>query len=195
MGCEKTHPGGLTLTRRQLEKVRRMGLWTKEGSVLDVGCGSGQTVRFLAGQGVVCTGIDIEKSWEDGILPDNPVFCQTSLFSYHPEKKYRMIMAECVLSLLDVQKALERIYALLEEDGVLLISDLFDIKSETLSKGRWERYFKQAGFCLLDWEEETSFFREYMARWVWEHGSFPWKGRKMSYFAAILSKEAKIRWN
>ncbi|MGI6012109.1 MAG: class I SAM-dependent methyltransferase [Ruminococcus sp.] len=192
MGCEGTHPGGIRLTKKLLDKARETGLWEGKGPVLDVGCGCGETVFHLAAQGIACTGIDMEKLWEEPGTKSGLAFHQVSLMEYRPKQRYRMVTAECVLSLLEIPEALEKISNLLEEKGLLLVSDLFTDSKEEFSRKNWERNFQRQRFRLLDWEEEACFFREYMARWVWEKGSFPWKDRQMSYFGAVLVKEGKI---
>ena len=119
-GCLTGKPGGLILTARAAE----LGSFGKGSRVLDIGCGTGETVRYLRSEcGIEAFGIDKN--------PD-PLFDETFLFIGHAEEtafsdgSMDGILAECSFSLFDDQeKALKEFFRVLKPDGRLVITDLY----------------------------------------------------------------------
>ena len=117
-------PGGLALTDRIAELAGVLPGWR----IADMGCGQGASVlRLRQRYGAKAVGVDAALSQAGAAAPvrlplavgdaANPPFMNGS---------FRMVLCECVLSLLpDTQGALRAFHALLEPGGVLAVSDLY----------------------------------------------------------------------
>lgn len=57
-----------------VSSIRRLGGSLGQGSVLDVGCGSGKLVRFLRTRGVEAYGVEPAEALFDRFLADDPAF-------------------------------------------------------------------------------------------------------------------------
>jgi len=117
-------PGGLALTDHIAELAGVLPGWR----IADMGCGQGASVlRLRQRYGAKAVGVDAALSQAGAAAPvrlplavgdaANPPFMNGS---------FRMVLCECVLSLLpDTQGALRAFHALLEPGGVLAVSDLY----------------------------------------------------------------------
>lgn len=177
-GCG--HPGGLETTRSLLE---RSGL--KEGArVLDLACGSGDSVAAMRERGLQPFGLDrpsviarAQQKYPD--FPDRTWHAwQDDPWQPFPiaEATVAAVLCECSFSLFaHPQNVLREIRRVLMPNGVLLISDV--------STGE---PFDLAGFRLLTWQDETAQLKAFVARWIWETGTiFPRTCRGNHYFSAI----------
>lgn len=132
------HPGGLRLTARAV----RLASLGKGARILDVGCGDGDTVRYLQEQGFYAKGIDhsAEK------LP-------------FESEGFDCVTLECVLSILeDAGAALREARRVLRSNGRLLVSDVFAGSPYAL---RWQ--LVSAGFQIDIEENHTPALVTYAA--------------------------------
>jgi ubiquinone/menaquinone biosynthesis C-methylase UbiE len=121
------HPGGVRLTDRA---ARLCGL--KSGmSVLDMGCGSGDTVAYLAEKyGVAATGVERDGRRRGHLASDRRrgvryVFADARTECV-PDGGANAVFMECVLSVTeDPLKMLERARAALRPGGALAVSDVY----------------------------------------------------------------------
>ena len=156
-------PGGFKITKKAME------IWKlPEGSeVLDIGCGTGDTVIFLEKEyGFECCGIDLSMArikegkskypnlnikYGDGEFLDD--FSSFSLDG---------ILMECTLSLIKLpEEVLHEIYCVLKKGGRLFLSDLYIkdpdpgfIKLLRIEAERQSRKPHKEGECGTDCEEE-----------------------------------------
>ena len=162
MGC--AHPGGAALTRLAFE---RAGL--RPGSVLvDLGCGNGSSSRLLSSLGLNVVGIDpaIQPGLRDGVMyiassaEDLPL----------PDAFADAVLAECSLSLMNLDLVFTQCTRVLKPGGIFIISDLYarnppeaseDARlqcAETLSlfvfKGLQQK-LEAAGFHVEHWEDRS----------------------------------------
>lgn len=127
-GVGGAHPGGLKLTKQILlpEKIN------KSSTVLDVGCGTGQTAAFLSAQyGANVIGMDInpvmvkkaKKRMEKNNLPVEII--QGSI-EYCPflNHTFDFIISESVLAFVNKPRALQEIFRLLKEGGRFIAIEL-----------------------------------------------------------------------
>ena len=173
-GVSGAHPGGFRLTK---EIIRTKNI-DSNSRILDVGCGTGQTVAYLASEyGATVTGIDVhpimvEKSKnriENKALPVEILQCSIENVPLQDDA-FDFILSESVLSFVDKSTALKEIFRLLKDDGQLIaieftlneplepaieneIKQFYGFES-LLMEQDWLRYFKQAGFTNIQIEQK-----------------------------------------
>ncbi|MFZ4523101.1 MAG: DVU_1556 family methyltransferase [Bacteroidales bacterium] len=119
-GCLTGRPGGFILTSRAAE----LGSFGMGSRILDIGCGSGETVRYLRSEcGIEAFGIDKNLDQSSG---------ESYLIMGHaedlpfPDGYMDGILTECSFSLFeDQEKSLKECFRILKPDGRLIISDLY----------------------------------------------------------------------
>ena len=134
-------------------------------TILDVGCGAGQIDKVL-----------IEKGYEVDCLSPSSFFnskvkkllngeshlFETSYEEFQTESKYDLVMFCESFEYLDMEKALSKTSRLLNENGYMLICDLF--KKELLTKGvigggqklnKFQELIENAPFSLIEQKDIT----------------------------------------
>lgn len=179
-------PGGLKLTAKAMEIAG-----FKTGSrILDIGCGCGKTVEFLSeAYGMQAMGIDIsEKLIIKAKSMNNTLDVQVGDVYHLPYADQSMegTFCECVFSLFeDKYQALKQINRVLLMGGKLVISDLYlrEKTSEftglplvTCINGITTREvlsddMSAAGFKLIDWQDESTIYKGFIAGLIMEYGS------------------------
>ncbi|WP_240795486.1 class I SAM-dependent methyltransferase [Aquibacillus halophilus] len=165
-GVGGAHPGGLQLTKDMLSKE----VIDETKSVLDVGCGTGQTSAFLAKQyGCDVTSIDsntimldkAKKRFSSLQLPINTVHGSVEYLPFD-DGVFDIILSESVTSFTNVSLTVPEYKRVLKHSGLLLaiemvidkkisedeskpIIDFYGI-SQLLTESEWINLFKQAGF-------------------------------------------------
>ncbi|XER11914.1 2-methoxy-6-polyprenyl-1,4-benzoquinol methylase, mitochondrial [Sporomusa aerivorans] len=196
------HPGELALTRRLIELCS----FVPGAKVLDVGCGTGATMRYIHS---VCRletiGIDssAERLNEARMCSPGLTFIQASGESLpFAPAMFDGVLAECSLSVMqDVGLALQEISRVLVPGGKMAITDLYLADSDSsagyLNKKQQQTILRELGFTSLVWEDQSAFLREFVARYIMEHGSMEelWQcvvtsGKKIGYFLLVAEKKA-----
>lgn len=168
-GVGGAHPGGIDLTKEMLmnENIRN------NSSILDIGCGTGQTAAYLAkNYGANVTGIDIDpimvekarKRIKEMNLPVNII--QGSIEKIPLEDyTFDFIISESVLSFVNKPTALKEIFRLLKNGGRFIaneltiyqqleakiekeIKDFYGFESILMEK-EWIAFFEKAGFNTM----------------------------------------------
>jgi len=158
------HPGGKDSTLRLLNK----GNLKRGDRVLDLCCGTGDSVRICQEREMMATGVD---------RPD--VIRHTRV--HDPENQYSLafdaVLCECSLSLLeDQQSVLREIRRVLKPGGRLLLSDVHCGALPLVLEG----------FECLWWEDAADTLRSFAASWLWETGSpFPAGCGGDGYFLSV----------
>ncbi len=180
-------PGGLALTDVALAIC---GL-PRGARVLDVGCGSGETVRHLIDRhGLAAVGVDASRA--TGCVQPAPG--AGSLLRARAEAlpldggSLDAVLAECSLSVLDdVDRALEEFNRVLVPDGHLVITDLYlrnplaRAAVRALPAGSCLRgavvadellgRVQSHGFEVSAWQDHERALRHLAAQLIWTHGS------------------------
>lgn len=119
-------PGGFELTKKALSFCQ----FPAGSTVLDIGCGTGETVRFLIEEyGLEALGIDasqvmIQKGRERH--PDLPIEQGRGEALPYPDNSLDGVLMECSFGLIDDKDALLReIFRVLQEHGKLIITDIY----------------------------------------------------------------------
>lgn len=173
------HPGGLQLTQTLLD-------WAKlppGARVLDLGCGDGQTVRFLQDLGFDATGIDQQEPASERIIQGDMCALPFSDCSFDA------VVAECSFSACrDAERAMIEARRVLKSQGHLLFSDVFFPKTDGAAAERLVAQIEQAGFFILQQADASPKAQEFFLRMIWETGKLPeeWQciagGRRAGYY-------------
>ncbi len=179
-------PGGLELTARAVALADlRPG-----APVLDLGCGSGESVRYLSGLGLNAIGIDPEPDRREGSDKSASPFIRmigSAEELTFPSGSIGAVLAECSLSVVrDQNAALAECARVLVDGGRLIITDLYARRPEAISEVRalksscvagmivreeLETMLARNGFTCTVWEDHSQALRECAARFILEHGS------------------------
>ena len=177
-------PGGLGLTA---EAVRLAGL-SVGARVLDVGCGSGETVAYLVNEakaeavGIDLSDVLIEKAKEK--YPDLTFEYGDGVMIDFPSANFDGVFIECSLSQMDnVVEALHEAFCVLKKGGKLIVSDFYR-KEGSVKAGDENSFFEKAfdkdvltevigdlGFEILHWEDKTKELKEFTASLIMHYGS------------------------
>lgn len=180
-------PGGLALTQRAVNLAELPA----GARVLDVGCGAGATVAYLAGLGLRAVGID----------PSDNLLRQGHGRSLHlPFIQgwgealpfagccFDALLAECCLSLMDdAAQALAEFARVLRPGGTLILSDMLagnaagvtavrDLPISCCVGGAFGRaqiavLLPAAGFTVHFWEDNSEALKQLTVQIIWEYGS------------------------
>lgn len=174
---------------------------------LDLGAGSGETVRYLRTLGYDAAGIDQEAEGTiyTGGQGSEAVISGDMTALPFPDGCYDLCLAECSVAVCgDGPAALREAYRVLCPGGSLLLSDVFFIKENApclsmpkpLTLSCWEQEFHRAGYDVLAILDETSLWKEFFLESLWNDNAdgafcdfFKEAGRAgCGYFLAWLKK-------
>ncbi|OKL37781.1 class I SAM-dependent methyltransferase [Domibacillus mangrovi] len=169
-GIGGAHPGGFPLTQRLLQDE----IITPCSSVLDIGCGTGQTAAFLNQKyGCHVTAVDnhpimLEKARERFKNQESTVQVIEGDAQKLPFKDhcFDFILAESVITFTAISKTLNELFRLLKRDGCMIIIEMTAEKPlsrkvrkkvhtlygihEVLSEKEWKLKLQQIGFTHVD---------------------------------------------
>ena len=169
-GIGGAHPGGFSLTQSILENENIQ----PHESVLDIGCGTGQTAAFLA-QRFQCqvTAVDnhpimLKKARERFESIDSPILVLQSDAQNLKltDNSFDLIIAESVISFTTISKTLSELSRVIKSGGRLILiemtaeqplseeirkktSSLYGI-NEILDEQEWKAKLEQAGFTQIE---------------------------------------------
>ncbi|KAB1441355.1 DVU_1556 family methyltransferase [Pseudodesulfovibrio senegalensis] len=178
---ETLRPGGFALT----DRAAALAGLAPGARVLDVGCGTGATVRRLRSRfGAFAIGADnsADQLAEARALP---VLCAEGTSLGVASGVMDMVFCECVLSLLtNPRKALDEFYRVLRPGGYLAVADLHALEHEQCADGQacgcagnafdarqLTDMASRAGFSIRTREDHSGLLRELAARMVLAGGS------------------------
>lgn len=163
----RIRPGSTKLTKRGVELA---GL--KAGDrLLDIGCGSGESVAFLRKHcGIEARGIDASSEMvnsarkRDPSLPVSTGFAEEEgIFSPAPDA----VLMECVFSgITDKRGLLKRIHAGLRPGGKMILSDLYEREGEDIPES-----VGKEGFRVLAFEDHSAVLKDSAIALIMEYGS------------------------
>lgn len=178
-----SRPGGLELTQHAIEVA---GL-IRGDRVLDLGCGSGESVKFLRASGIDAMGVDKPHNLEVANAPSGlrvDAFAEQLPFA---NASVDGVLAECSLSVMcDARKVLSECARVLRPGGHLIISDLYARNSMAIAAIRelkgscvsgiivrtdLENWLNDAGFATLCFEDHSRALREAVAHFLFAHDS------------------------
>lgn len=185
---ETIRPGGFFLTEQAL-KFCQLPMAAR---VLDVGCGSGQTVEYLREQFQLdAVGLDPSELLLAAGKERNsnlPLFRGQGEDLPFATASMDAVFAECTFSLMtDLEQTLQEIYRVLKPAGYLIVNDLYlknqaditalqQLNMTTCLQGAITKeallgQLTAHNFELVIWEEHSQLLRELAAKIVWTYGS------------------------
>ena len=120
LGCLSSRPGGFTLTDRAVS----LGRFHGSTKILDLGCGSGESVEYLrANNGFETFGLDSNPEFHK----QNPEVITGSAENIpFPDGSMDGILMECSFSMVeDQEKVLRECHRVLRAEGRLIITDMY----------------------------------------------------------------------
>ncbi|MCQ2405918.1 MAG: NTP transferase domain-containing protein [Oscillospiraceae bacterium] len=142
-------------------------------SILDMGCGNGETLEYLSAAlpDARLFGIDISEKAVSALgerLPGAFLYAGGAEKTPFPDGCFDVIVCECVFSLLDNPlSSAEEIKRLLAPEGILIAGDLYTKNSESLLRDRengvrnvytardLEGFFSETGLREISYEDKT----------------------------------------
>jgi arsenite methyltransferase len=184
---ETLRPGGFNLTDTA---VQFCGL-LPQSSVLDLGCGRGATVNYLHEKyGISAIGIDPSEKLIEYARRN---FEYATFVSGAGEAlpfendSFDCVFAECTLSLMDTDKAIEQVFRVLKDDGWFVISDVYaknptsaeELQSYSINScmrgmhdlDKLTRRLEQAGFTIAYSEDFSWYLKELLVKIGFSYGS------------------------
>jgi arsenite methyltransferase len=181
-------PGGLSLTKCLADTCA----FSKGAKVIDLGCGSGITVKFLQDQyGIESIGIDLSSVLlNHGKKHTSDLRLIQARGDALPvtDCTFDGVFAECSLSEMHyADSVFAEIDRILAYKGKLCISDIYIRNPEHVSALRniltagcisgaltypeLLQKLRQNGYNVLAWEDQSALLKEFIARCIMEHGS------------------------
>ncbi len=125
-------PGGFEITKRALEYCK----FESGDCLLDAGCGMGATINYINNNyDFKIIGLDKSEklaSLARELNKNTEIIVSSAESTIFEDKMFDGVLAECTLSLMDVNKALMEINRVLKNNGYLIITDLYVNNTEFL---------------------------------------------------------------
>jgi arsenite methyltransferase len=196
------HPGGLALTKRLIDFC----LFLPGARVLDIGCGTGTTVQYLQDvcrlQPIGVDSAEIRLAQGRSCSPGLALIQAAGESLPFADAAFDGVVAECSLSVMQNQaKVLAEVSRVLAPGGKLAITDVYlpdsDSSAGYLNTRQLTTMLEKNGFTSIIWEDQSTFLREFVARYIIEHGAMedlwpcsPLPKKKLGYFLLIAEKMA-----
>ena len=182
-------PGGLTLTQRLLDLADFPG-----GSrILDAGCGSGVTLRFISNMRHDLQSFGIDSSLKllhlarDADQAQHIVNADIGALPIK-DASFDGVISECCLSVMSYSsRHLEELFRVLKPGGKLLVSDVYlrnvcelgergeyapgSCLSGATTKTNSMNLLEKCGFRISIWEDHSQMLKDFAVRWILENGS------------------------
>ena len=179
-GVGGAHPGGLQLTKELLSREKI----DETKSILDAGCGTGQTSAYIAEQyrcnvtSLDCNKIVLDKARQRFLSLHLPIEVKQGSTENLPfdESLFDIILSESVISFTDASLTIPEFKRVLRPNGVLLaiemvlekslpeeelkpIVDFYGV-SQLLTENEWYNFFQKANFKQVTIEKCKLQFEE-----------------------------------
>jgi ubiquinone/menaquinone biosynthesis C-methylase UbiE len=167
IGISSAHPGGMILTQSVIEQVAREVELPAHSRVLEVGCGTGETARFLAERfGWKVTAIDREPRMLQTALHHCPDALKQHIHFQQAQTEqlpfadgtFDLLLAESVTLFTDVVVSLKEYARVLKRNGILLSLEM--MQKERLAPEEVEEFQQFYGLNRLytdqEWKTELS---------------------------------------
>lgn len=175
-------PGGFELTNRAISLANLAA----GASIVDLGCGAGDTVRYLRMLGFDAIGIDPAAGPAETQITPTRILARAEDLPLADDSVHA-VLAECSVSLFEKRdRAFAECARVLVDGGRLIISDLYARRPEGIApvralqgsciagilvRAELEASLASAEFTIDAWEDHSRALRECAARYVFEQGS------------------------
>jgi arsenite methyltransferase len=150
-------PGGLELTQR----VIAAAAIPSGARIVDIGCGSGDTVEWLRRRGFNAVGVDCSTAQ---FRKDVPVLQARAECLPFPTASVNAVLAQCSLSITSSQPtALAECARVLARGGKMLVTDVYAGNPQ-----EFVQRLADASFELSLWEDCSNVLKLWWARHLWE---------------------------
>lgn len=181
-------PGGLRLTEKLIDACAFLA----GGKIVDVGCGTGITVEYLRDKyGFCAAGVDISATrLQQGRARTAGLRLLRAEGEALPfaDNSVNGVLAECSLSVMqDTGLVLSEIWRILMPGGKLGVTDLYfrqasgaimpggttdaGHKTGIMNYDALKQLLEEKGFKTVFWEDHSDSLKEFVARFIMEHGS------------------------
>lgn len=171
-------PGGFTLTDLGAKQARI----AKQSKVLDIGCGSGATLRHLQDlYGCRAAGIDISPacvSAASQLLPEADILHADACALPFEDRSFHAAFMECTLTLFsDPRAALSEAFRILVPKGTLVVSTFTREQGDSLIVGgavcldQLLPILRSIGFSKIHCTDHSDLLVQYVADLIFEYGS------------------------
>ena len=196
-------PGGLSMTAELLNKIAL----PHGASILDVGCGCGDTVEYLKQAGFKAVGIDKAPG---GRLRPYIIEAAADALPFEAAA-FDAVICECCLSLFgSAEAALAEMARVLKKEAFLLLSDLYSARGGARFTGEVRRLYTKTeleallaanGFITIAFEDRLYEMKSYAAQLIMDMGAeafyksmggtaCDFRAAGCSYYSLIAVKEA-----
>lgn len=190
-------PGGLALTKALLQLSGSH--LPEEASILDICCGSGETVLYLRACGFDAMGIDksqlnCQKARDKGL----DILCADALQAQCAEASFDAIICECALSQFHtcIEEIAFELQRILKPKGVILLSDIFSRNPQDVLSQDWLEQALSA-FTLISFVDKGAELKKFLLEHLWrtgenlsmaEHDCSTISPKEISYYIAVFQK-------
>ncbi|WP_303869136.1 DVU_1556 family methyltransferase [Acetobacterium wieringae] len=181
-------PGGFSLTDRGVTGCH----WSAADSLLDLGCGAGATVGYLARKyGLTVVGLDPSQKLLATAKKNNPnkefLFGSGEAIPCKDES-FQGVLSECTLSLMtDLPVVMKEVYRVMKTRGMFFITDVYARNPEALEGIKTHQFTScmrglydlnqlqtvvtDAGFEIVLLEDHSELLRQLLVKTIFEFGS------------------------
>lgn len=197
----RLRPGGMALTERALSHVP-LG---KQSSVLDIGCGYGESIKLLVDNyGARVAGLEPDEMRRQKARDLNPgveILAATGEEMPFADQSFDLVLAECSASLFsNIDLAFAQIYRVLKPQGRLILTDVYargeeDIRADGLlrnlySEQQFRDFLSAAGFSVRLVEDCGGILKSMLLELIFEYGRD--KAYQMIGLDCCLAKQARL---
>lgn len=171
-GCALERPGGLTITRRALEFCAL----APDARIADIGCGRGETLRYLASRFQNVCGVDKLELHGGG---QKFVRADAAKLPFE-DGSFDCLLYECSFSKTNEPEAvLAEARRVLTARGRIVVSDFYTTACERVctgvlgrveSRGHIESRLSDAGFSVILFEDYSDKLRESWGQLIFDYG-------------------------
>lgn len=161
-GVGGAHPGGLQLTRQLLKDIN----FSKDENLLDVGCGTGQTIEFVElNYDCPITGIEPHKEMlKKAQSRINKLGLESTVIMGKAEQlpcddeKFDVVLSESVTAFTSIKKSLSEYYRVLKTNGKLVMVEMTLTNNlSSHSKKEVSNFYSIPTLCTeKDWHHELA---------------------------------------